>query len=359
MQSRRGGTSPEGFQAPVAAGGGLGLCLDWNGGAIVAAAVAAPRPLAARLLQGRPVAEAVALAPRLFALCGSAQGIAARRAVAAARGDASDPEQECRDRDTLAREVVGEHLWRLCLDWPLRLGLAPRRNDFTIWRRRLLAGDILPRAQLPAWGDFAAAAQGLPLCPRSALPLLPPMTARAWAAALRQAGAASGQGVGDEFWTFLAAFAATPALADGPRETGALVRWREHAVVAGLWAQGRRPAARLAARCLDLEALAAALEGEGAPSEWIDAVPLGQGCGLARVETARGPLLHLVQIKDERVERYVIVAPTEWNFHPRGAFVQDVTGLTAADLAAAERLARDVALSLDPCVALDFTCTQA
>ena len=64
--------------------GGVQLMVGWDGARISAATVDCRRPQAARLLAGRPVAEAVALAPRLFSLCGCAQGAAARLAAAAA-----------------------------------------------------------------------------------------------------------------------------------------------------------------------------------------------------------------------------------------------------------------------------------
>ncbi|MDE2586095.1 MAG: nickel-dependent hydrogenase large subunit, partial [Betaproteobacteria bacterium] len=292
---------------------------------------------------------------RLFALCGSAQGIAARCAVAAAQGEFPAPDTLARERQALLREVVGEHLWRLCLDWPARFGLPPRTTDFAIWRRRLLAGDALPREALPAWEDFAVAAERLPRCPAPPLPLLLPMAVAAWAEALAQACPALADGWTNGAWEALARFAAAPALMDGPRETGVLARWQGDPLVAGLWAEGRRPAARLAARCLDLAALAPSLEDDACPAAWIDAVPLGPDIGLARVETARGPLLHLVQVREGRVAHYVMVAPTEWNFHPAGPFVRDLTGLAADSRDAAERLAREVALSLDPCVTLEFS----
>jgi len=92
---------------------------------------------------------------------------------------------------------------------------------------------------------------------------------------------------------------------------------------------------------------------------WLDAVPLGDGTGLARVETARGLLLHLMQVKDGRVARYVIVAPTEWNFHPQGAFVGEIVGSPAATRDAAERLARRLALALDPCVGFEVAVEDA
>ena len=51
------------------------------------------------------------------------------------------------------------------------------------------------------------------------------------------------------------------------------------------------------------------------------------------------------------VRRYRIVAPTEWNFHPRGALVRGLEGLAASGEAELERLVRLAVESLDPCVA--------
>ena len=61
--------------------GGVLLTVGWAGEQIVSARVDCRRPQAAKLLEGRPVAEAVALAPKLFSLCGCAQGAAARLAI--------------------------------------------------------------------------------------------------------------------------------------------------------------------------------------------------------------------------------------------------------------------------------------
>ena len=54
-------------------------------GHMVDARVASARPHAAQLLIGRSPAEAVAMVPRLFALCSHAQGTAARLACDAAQ----------------------------------------------------------------------------------------------------------------------------------------------------------------------------------------------------------------------------------------------------------------------------------
>ena len=78
---------------------------------------------------------------------------------------------------------------------------------------------------------------------------------------------------------------------------------------------------------------------------------LGEGDGLAAVQTARGLLLHRVRLADGRVADYQIVAPTEWNFHPEGALVRGLVGIEARDDAGLVRSAQLVVQALDPCVA--------
>ena len=60
-----------------------------------------------------------------------------------------------------------------------------------------------------------------------------------------------------------------------------------------------------------------------------------------------------------KVTDYVIVAPTEWNFHPDGAFAQDMRGLEERDAERLQQLAHIEALSLDPCVAYEVEMRNA
>ena len=48
------------------------------------------------------------------------------------------------------------------------------------------------------------------------------------------------------------------------------------------------------------------------------------------VETARGLLLHAVEIDGARVLSYRIIAPTEWNFHAQGAAMRGLASIAAS-----------------------------
>lgn len=329
--------------------GEVGLTVGWQAARqrIVRVAVDNRRPLAAGLLVGRSVAETAVLVPRLFSLCGAAQGVAARLALAAAEGRSVLPAAD--DVLAVAREAIGEHLWRLLLDWPSLTGGVPDREAFVDWRRRLLsATDAVASASLGrSLRDFVAA---LPLpefsepAAHTALRLLPWQNAAGWLA--------SGHAI-DE------GFARMPTFGGETAETGALARQVGNPEVALHLGEGRRIAARLAARRADLLALAEGLVEPERLAGWLDAASAGDGAGLARVETARGLLLHLTQVKDGRVGGYVIVAPTEWNFHPQGAFVSELAACPAATRDEAAMLARRLGLALDPCVAYEVVVEDA
>ena len=92
--------------------------------------------LGADATTGAPGPEAVALAPRLFSLCGQAQGAASRLAVAAAMGEVLPTGALLRG---VVLEAIGEHLRRLLLDWPTVHGLPPEKDVFMCWRKRLLS----------------------------------------------------------------------------------------------------------------------------------------------------------------------------------------------------------------------------
>lgn len=314
------------------------LIVTWDGRALVAARMAAGRPLAARILAGRHPEEVVGLVPRLFSLCGQAQGVAARLALRAAQ---RQPVTACAVKTALrsvALEAIGEHLWRLLLDWPPMLGGPARKAEFLSWRQRLSMAEeqvaaVALGSDLQAWLQREIS---LPLdLPAVGQParLLPWLTAEAWA-----------QLPMDE------AFALRPVWSDGAAETGPLARQSSRPEIAALRTRGATVAARIAARYADLHDLARGLVEPEVLSGWVEAAPAGRNGGLARVETARGVLLHRVEICGDRIGRYLIVAPTEWNFHPQGAFFSEIVGLRAATREQAEATVRHLALSLDPCV---------
>jgi len=99
--------------------GELVVRLEWDGHRVKDACIASTRPFAAsRVLEGKTPAEAVAIVPRLFTICGSAQSAAAARAV---EGAGAPVDTAGSPLDVLL-EAAQEYFWRLLIDWPQTMG---------------------------------------------------------------------------------------------------------------------------------------------------------------------------------------------------------------------------------------------
>lgn len=363
----------------MAAEGSLALTVAWDGALVTGVTIRSGRPLnASRLLLGMTPSQAADAVPLLFSLCGRAQGAASALAAEAALGLApGEPALRAR-RARVEDEAAGEYLWRFLVDWPQLLGLPPRWPLLAEARRLLQARPPAPRVELArllerhllgippeAWARIADRA-GLDAWAGAA----DGIAARAWTRLREGAGDFGGGPVGftpvaDRAW--LAGIGAEldrnpdfpghPEWRGAALETGALARTRGHPLVADLRNRhGNGVATRFAARLVELVSW---ITGGDQSAGRMGALALGPGRGLGWVETARGLLLHRAEIERDRIAGYAIVAPTEWNFHPRGALAQGLLGMPAGEPGEAKRRAALLVQALDPCVSWEMEVCRA
>ena len=76
--------------------------------------------------------------------------------------------------------------------------------------------------------------------------------------------------------------------------------------------------------------------------------------GIAQIEAARGKLIHHVEIEHDQITQYQILAPTEWNFHPKGLIQQSLSHIRSSDKKEIEHIARLLINAIDPCVGYDL-----
>jgi len=358
---------------------GITLRLALADGCIDAVAVHSSRHGdALRLLVNQQVPRAVALVPMLFSLCGQAQGTVAHLAAAAAEGNDPGIAEQASGKRRIQVEALQEHLWRVLVDWSQWLDEAPDMAALGELRRSVAkalgTGD-------EAWQGFAAELEvflgdkiwAMPSRQWLAMTTLPEL--ERWAGggktgAARMIGRLlENEGVFGasevpclplDVQSLLSGVAAEidadpeypryPTWQGEPGETGALARMRHHPLLARLLReQGNTVAARFVARLLEMAQMAVGLEHD--EEDWLGALRLAPGVGMAWAETARGLLIHRVEVEEGRVKDYRIVAPTEWNFHPQGALVKGLLGLAATDGEEARRKAQLLVQALDPCVA--------
>ena len=313
-------------------------------------------------LRGTTPEEAVTRAGTVYAICRRAQQAATRLATHAADG-------ACRACDAthappVLAEWLREHACNLMLSWPK---LLHQPGEPALPRALLQVGGpawALPDALAPCLRDevlgmppdafLALDASGLDRWCTSAEtataarfrdwrggpfrlddppPLLPDTTA--WDDTMAATLAAHMRGEPD--------FCLQPCWHGRTVETGAFTRQRAHPLLrAWLRLSGNDPAARMLARLIELATAAAGRPVGNALRAWSP----DAGQGIAAVETARGPLLHFVQMRGGRIRDYRVLAPTEWNFHPRGLLAR-----AAGAIDDAQRTAGLEAwvLALDPC----------
>ena len=309
--------------------GRISLRLTCRDGRVTDATVASERPRAAVAFRGRAAVDVPRVVPLLFALCGRAQGRAAELAVAAARGSCESPRVD----DAVAREALREHLWRWLLDLPPLFGLAPMREEFPRAARAIADGrwdqlrTLLADRRLI---EMQSRLVDMEDVDGNTAQFLPQLDAAGSIAA----------------WPRLTeSFCQMPSWHGAAAETGALARRGDAGSPHG------NIAARWLARLAELGQGERDSLGESRLGRISSASP-APGSGRALVETARGLLMHEVDIDgDGRVTDYRIVAPTEWNFHPDGALRGWLLGRHADDTLR-HFIGRSV-LALDPCVRWD------
>jgi hypothetical protein len=139
-----------------------------------------------------------------------------------------------------------------------------------------------------------------------------------------------------------------------PRETGCLVRQSSAPLIReALAVYGKGLFTRMLARMVELNSLVRSLiEGieQLAPIEPGSLPGRTGGIGVAQTEAARGRLIHRVEVADGRVCDYRILAPTDWNFHPRGLVYRALLGAAVGDADSAKARIEAFLRVVDPCV---------
>lgn len=260
--------------------------------------VAAPALPLERLVIGRPATEAAGLLPRLFNLCGAAQGLAARLSLGLARDGAPAAQ-------ALRREVIRDHAARLCVILPRALGMAaiPVPAD----PATLLGPEGLPAENLDGWKSPVAPlvrriavsfAVGVAVCPPLPAPPEP--------------------------------------LAQGAFENSAAGRQSEHPLLRSIEARcGRGPLWRLAGILADLEAALTGRLPEPKVERGVAVVPASRGAYALRLTETGGVVTG--------IERRT---PTDHMLAPGGALLRALASLPCP----LHPLAGAVIALHDPCV---------
>lgn len=307
--------------------GRVRIQLTCTGEKVSAVQIKSDRPDVSKILRGRTTEQALQLISLLFSLCGQAQTTAARLALAAAQGDESPPQLDT----SVQREALREHLWRCLLDLPPLLGDEPMQQKF-ISAAKWIAEDRREELHLlltsPPIESLRLCLQQSATAPRT-FRLLPTLDAHT---SLTE-------------WARLHAdFCRQPTWRGAAAETGAGARKQQHNDAASSFFS-----TRWLARFDELLEWAKGEESIGYVGT-ASAVSVAPGIGRSTIESARGLLMHEVALDGGHIAEYLIVAPTEWNFHPQGALHNQLLGQDAQNHDLLQQHVARLVATLDPCV---------
>jgi coenzyme F420-reducing hydrogenase alpha subunit len=384
----------------VTLAGAIRIDLFHSSGHATGVQIASSRPDAVtKVLIGKTQEQVLNIVPLLFTLCGNAQAYAALSACRAALGMEAERDADSAREMLVGVETLREHVWRILLDWPGFVGLVPDKKalaallkfdalfkkhlfrhgeafkfdsrldidaakltrlieeletliDASIFNSRLTDFQaLLSEAQLHDW-----------LRKNDSLPavLLNYLYSRNWMAVGQ-----NNVGCLPELDTDalnrqlqqedLSTFTKTPRWQNSCFESTLLNRQLSQPLIADLYSRyGNGLIVRVLGRLMEVALIPSQLKhlftqiknDATKPAQNVS----GDGIGLAQVQAARGLLIHRLELRQERVYDYRIVAPTEWNFHPEGVVAQGLKQLRAKTPSDLQRQAELYINAVDPCV---------
>lgn len=310
------------------------------------------RPALASSLAGMSASAALQLVPVLLPVCGRAQLVGARRAVAAATGDITVAEDAAVVEQQLWREQAFAAAWRYCIDWPELLGESRNMAELAAVRG---AADDVTRGQA-----LAQMISGLEAVQSVSQLLMWAQTGNCIAARVARRALDTGDMQSDDCCRHRddleelarVAFERQPfdplAPSDQAIEVGPLAMGRDPLVAALQDRTGSGVAARVLAQLLDTRAICRRLaeipgvSADTTANAWL----LGKGIGMGRAMTSRGPVFHRVSLQDDAGDRVLdwrVIAPTDWHFAPLGPVVNGLKHMHNAEQM------RLLVASFDPC----------
>lgn len=292
----------------------LTVCGQYSAGELKQLVVDLQRPALTRLFLGQPPAKVAKTIPHLYSLCAEAQGAVSAAALQAAGADPVSAANDLR----LWIEFLHENLWRLLLDWPLALGVAPEKAAFVAWR--LARNSPVVAVETARLVDE----------------VLRPLSEKCFKSLVHRSI--------DEVTTGDGAQSVSPVRFN-PAEWLAFWQGSATSTPGSLPPVSVLAAYRSRLRAVS-EAVAALRDGRRYPVVSAG----GDGLGVAQVQTARGVLTHAAEIDGGVVSRYQVWAPTDVFFQNETALSALLTGQTWGNLDQMRLTINQAILALDPCL---------
>ena len=380
------------------------MVLEQTNGLVHTAHVASNRPFFANtLLHHKSPQDAVDMIASIYSICGHAQANASIKAMEQALNIEPSFAKVAARAQMVNMETLREHVWRILLDWPLMIGKQANKKTMTAmlitvaeWKKVTDPQNLAFHLESEVGETNTHIALGVldscegllqssvyAMAPKQWLNIETMDDLFSWAKRGQTDAAQLISMLQSKGWldlgqtdvkhlptitkasiqTLLTSeqpeqFMQRPELDGETFETTPLSRQLNHPLIQALQSRyGNGILTRLVAVLIEVadnycvmrkQIVDGAQVVQTDENEGLDAVSdMQEGVGI--VEAARGRLIHRVGIENGLVSLYQIVAPTEWNFHPRGALALGLKGLKGDDSSLKEQ-AQLLVHGLDPCV---------
>ena len=367
--------------------GRLNITVQYDGKKIQTVLINSTRPKSiTRLFEGKSPEEVFNFIPLIFSLCGTAQTVASAMAIESLRGVKVPKEVEVARSVLIYLETAKELSFRLSKDWLERVPLIDVSEVMECYRSALsqLGSALNLQTQASSnqaqfnYADLLYSLEKLLLpltsfCEKSTSVELgiTPLSQlvdnlNAQFEGVELGPSAPALTLASEYLEHklesddAAVFCSRPRIETNGKflcvETGV---WAQHADTTLI-----RQAEAEGSHQLTLRFIALVYELASIPAKIREIINSETGRlgvtaseGLATVNTARGLLVHKVTLEsvndEERINKYHIIAPTEWNFHPEGSLISILQGVEVSRKNLMPLLDKLI-LAIDPCVAYDI-----
>ncbi len=361
--------------------------------------ISSSRPLqASHVFTGKTIDQTLTMIPLLFNICSKAQAVTAVRAIESAKQTPATPQIESTREALIALESLREQALRVAMDWPTFIKVAPEspllshiamgiskimKSLETSQSLKYLASSSktlsseaqgITKAQNLQWKTFSETISNGIFGSSTTTWLASDLDE--WANQEQTQAASFIHWLSQKTWKNAGESTITelPAIDDSALLNVLLAEqhqftsqpvWKnqchelswfthqqhnkQNLIAKSKALKGNGIFSRMVARLVEIANLITVLDDFFIHHETLTA-PKSSAKGLAYSHAARGRLSHYINVENNTVKKLLILAPTEWNFHPQGVTKDSLCNLQADNERDLRQQAELLIHAIDPCV---------
>ncbi len=361
--------------------------------------ISSSRPLqASHVFTGKTINETLTMIPLLYNICSKAQAVTAVRAIESAKQTPATPQIESTREALIALESLREQALRIAMDWPTFINITPESpllSHIAMGISKIMKSlepsqslkyiassskalgrktQDITKIQSLEWKTFSEMLSNGIFGSSTDVWLTSDLDE--WAKKEQTQTASFIHWLGQKTWRNAGESTITklPAIDDSALLSVLLAEqhqftsqpaWKnqchelswfthkqhnkQNLIAKNKALKGNGIFSRMVTRLVEIANLMTVLDEFFIHNKTLTA-PKSSARGLAHSHAARGRLSHYIHVEDNTVKKLLILAPTEWNFHPQGVTQDSLCNLQADNERDLRQQAELLIHAIDPCV---------